>query len=233
MAATARRLKHKMEFSDEAEADFDEFCINIKTSGEAWETSKGLWKNISQYAKAFLLSSTAVCYIGNSSYYIMVALQDTNVKDLPAEDDMTGNAVLQSWISACLTTKCSQIKDAVKMSISKDGVALRNIACLTKHLISKSNKKIPQTQQLYMWLSIVDKEVYGDPAKSGIRSVKLVDFCLPKWVKKINELTPKVQISQGNGECPGKRQRISRHLNEESDDEDDENTNPSIITPPE
>ncbi len=27
MAATARRLKRKMEFSDEAEADFDEFCV--------------------------------------------------------------------------------------------------------------------------------------------------------------------------------------------------------------
>ncbi|KAK0467037.1 uncharacterized protein EV420DRAFT_1474435 [Desarmillaria tabescens] len=294
MTATARRLKRKMEFSDEAEVDFDEFSTlsadkcqlylmavtlqtrdllqKMQTSQESWEISKGLWKNISQYVKAFLLSSTAVCYVGNSSYHVMVALREMNIKDLPSENDMTANALLQSRISACLTTKRSQIKDAVKVSIqdSKDGRALRNIACLTKHLIGKSNEKIPQTQQLYMRLSVVrhvyanietargdtfwaevdrmlhgmrahgqelfiytlneiyikDKKEYGDPTKSGIRSVELASFHLPKWVKKINELTPKVQLSQGDGERPGKRQRTGDQ-NEGSDDDDDvENVTP-------
>ncbi|KAK0218601.1 hypothetical protein EDD85DRAFT_961394 [Armillaria nabsnona] len=137
IAVIAQRLKWKMEFTDEAKADFDKFYATspdecqlylmavtlqtwdllqtMKTFRDTWEISKGLWKNISLYIKEFLLSSMAVCYVRNSSYQVMVALQDMNMRDLPAEDNMTGNAVLQSWISACLMTKHLQIKDAVNL----------------------------------------------------------------------------------------------------------------------
>ncbi|KAK0211410.1 hypothetical protein IW262DRAFT_1301738 [Armillaria fumosa] len=255
IVATARRLKRKIDLSDEAEADLDDFCVappeerllllmvislknrdylqQLQESGSAWQLLRNLSKNIWSYVKAFLLSSTAVCWVGDSSYHVMVAMRDMRVGGLPLEDDLTGCAALQSRIPYCLTTKRAQIKEVIKLSLqnTKDSKAIHNIASLTKKLIGQS-KSILQTQQLYMRLSVADnywdevdrmlqgmrasgdglfvyalnktyekdKEQYRDPVKSGIKSVEIRVAKLPSWVRKVNKLAPKVQMSEGDGE---------------------------------
>ncbi|PBK59653.1 hypothetical protein ARMSODRAFT_1027203 [Armillaria solidipes] len=286
LTATIRRIKHEADFSEEAEVDFDNFCSaspeerqlllmattlqnrdllqSIQNTGSSWELSSSLKTDIWQYAKAFLLSSAAVCYVGDSAYHVMLALRQMKARGLPAEDDITANTALLSRICYCLTTKRSHFKDLIKLSVSNSeyGLAIRNIACLAKKMIGQQNT-IPQTRQLYMRLSVarcvydasvdsldkfwstvdntfhemrkdgeelfifqmndiyeMDQEKYGDPAQSGIKTVELATTNLPSWVRRINELAPKVSIAQGEGDRPAKRRRMAG-VGDSDDDEED------------
>ncbi|KAK0465658.1 hypothetical protein IW261DRAFT_1162526 [Armillaria novae-zelandiae] len=49
-----------------------------------------------QHAKAFLLSSAAVCCVGDSAYHVMPTLREMKAKCLPAEKDITTNTVPHS-----------------------------------------------------------------------------------------------------------------------------------------
>ncbi|SJL06048.1 uncharacterized protein ARMOST_09384 [Armillaria ostoyae] len=299
LVASARRLKRKYEFSDEAEVDLDEFCvvpseehqlllmavalqnrdllIKLQDNGSTWEISKKLLKSVWQYTKAFLLSSVSVCYVGDSAQHVMVALREMKVKDLPPEDDIAANSILQSKVSYCLTTKRAHFKEQIRISIQDNeaGKAIRNIAHLTKKVIGKSDY-IPQTQQLYMRLSVAryvyasspkargdnywddvdqmlhgmqehgddlfvfclndiyekDKQKYGDPVKTGIKSVEINVAKLAPWVRKVNELAPKVQIAEGDGQRSAKRRRTADNADEDSHSDEDEAAGAGINNQP-
>ncbi|SJL16911.1 uncharacterized protein ARMOST_20442 [Armillaria ostoyae] len=242
LTATIRRIKRKADFSEEAEVNFDNFCSaspeerqlllmattlqnrdllqSIQNTGSSWELWSSLKTDIWQYAKAFLLSSAAVCYVGDSAYHVMFALRQMKARGLPAEDDITANTALLSRISYCLMTKCSHFKDlrcvydASVDSLDKFWSTVDN----TFHEMRKDGEElfIFQMNDIYE----MDQEKYGDPAQSGIKTVELATTNLPSWVRRINELAPKISIAQGEGDRPAKRRRMAG-VGDSDDDEED------------
>ncbi|SJL16955.1 uncharacterized protein ARMOST_20491 [Armillaria ostoyae] len=186
LTATIRRIKREADFSEEAEVDFDNFCSNrdllqsIQNTGSSWELSSSLKTDIWQYAKAFLLLSAAVCYVGDSAYHVMRCVYDASVDSLD-----------NFWSTV----------DNTFHEMRKDGEELF----------------IFQMNDIYE----MDQEKYGDPAQSGIKTVELATTNLPSWVRRINELAPKVSIAQGEGDRPAKRRRMTG-VGDSDDDEEDE-----------
>ncbi len=68
----------------------------------------------------------------------------------------------------------------------------------------------------------MDQERFGDPAQSGIKTVELGVAKLPSWVRRINELAPRVSRAQGEGERPAKRRRPADDGGSDGEEEDAE-----------
>ncbi|KAK0430589.1 hypothetical protein EV421DRAFT_1743884 [Armillaria borealis] len=231
LSTVAQRLKCKLELSEEAEADLDDFCAVPPE-----ERQLLLMKNIWLYVKAFLLSSTGVCYVGDSSVHVMI-------KDLiriSMQNDKAGKAVRNiAHLTKKLIGKSKSIPQTQQLYMC---LSIARYIYASMPLAREDNYWEEVDRMLHgmrengddMFVFCLndtyqqDIKKHGNPAKSGIKSVEIKVAKVPNWVHKINELTPKVQISEGEGDRPAKQQRVDAFGDEDGndlDDLDDEDTN--------
>ncbi|PBK70363.1 hypothetical protein ARMSODRAFT_974324 [Armillaria solidipes] len=80
----------------------------------------GCRKDIWQYAKAFLLSSAAVCYVGDCAYHVMPTLCEMKTKCLPAEVDIPVNTALLSKSPTALQRNALKLRLTVKRRMQSE-----------------------------------------------------------------------------------------------------------------
>ncbi|KAJ3990904.1 hypothetical protein F5050DRAFT_1813270 [Lentinula boryana] len=143
-SAFVKKLKETVELADEAKETLDkyvqastlaeqltmQYALSLSIQGKInsmveqqqanWKVSSSLKKIITMYAKGYVLSSMARFYISCApDRIIMNILRSSNVKELPTEDDITGNSILQSSIGRALTNVRNQAKDHILSTMSK------------------------------------------------------------------------------------------------------------------
>ncbi|KAK0243535.1 hypothetical protein EDD85DRAFT_988073 [Armillaria nabsnona] len=247
LTATSGRIKRKADFSDRVEVDFDNFCAasaeerqlllmaitlqnqdllqSMQNAGSSWELSGSLRKNIWQYAKAFLLSSTAICYVGDSAYQVIIKLS--------TKDSEEGLAIRNI---ACLAKKMIGQQNSVlqtrqlyiRLSIARYVYEISMQApdkfwAMVDNMLHDMQK---DGEELFVFhlnaIYTMDQERFGNPAQSGIKTVELGVAKLPSWVCRINELAPRVSRAQGEGERPAKCQHPADDGDSDGEEEDAE-----------
>ncbi|KAJ3738323.1 hypothetical protein DFH05DRAFT_1062896, partial [Lentinula detonsa] len=143
-SAFVKKLKETVELADEAKETLDkyvqastlaerltmQYALSLSIQGKInsiveqreanWKVSSSLKKIITMYAKGYVLSSMARFYISCApDRIIMNILRSSNVKELPTEEDITGNSILQSSIGRALTNARNQAKDHILSTTSK------------------------------------------------------------------------------------------------------------------
>ncbi|KAK0219575.1 hypothetical protein EDD85DRAFT_989032 [Armillaria nabsnona] len=167
--------------------------LQEKKVSEVWEVKDSLKKFVKCHAKAFVLSSSAKSFTGKgTASAVMDALWANNVKEMPAEKDITGCSILLSFISDELSSARSTVKtklnETLKMKADNED---RNIAGIAAKLAGDYEKtKIPVMLQLYMCLAVVHWHLvtYPSMAKPDVKLFwKQVDNSLAMWLKNRQE----------------------------------------------
>ncbi|PBK58315.1 hypothetical protein ARMSODRAFT_1018113 [Armillaria solidipes] len=155
---------------------------------EGWKMKDDLKKLVMLYSKAFILSSTAVSFIGEkATRAVLKALRDTKTKGLPAEDDVAGEETLLSEISKALGHNRHQVKEKLLLTVAlPSGNQQANIAVVTSKIIGASSQ-IPATLQLYMRLALVRSQLIKYPELEANKFWPQVDHVCAGFLAKSKE----------------------------------------------